>query len=95
MCSAARHGMVGVNVDYRPMSARISSSGAMICLSPMCRSWVSVELRRVPVRLDLCRPDHLAPFLGFLGNQFGEIRRRFGQHHAAKIGKPDFNVRSV
>ena len=44
----------------------------------------------VPVaslRLDVGRPDHLAPFLGVVGDKLGEVGGRAGKHRCAQIGK--------
>src|SRR5262245_22151714 len=40
------------------------------------------------LRLDVARPDHLAPLLGFVGDQLAEVRDRAGKYHAPKVGKP-------
>src|SRR5262249_33734181 len=42
------------------------------------------------LRLDVGRHDHLAPFLGFVGDELAEIGRRASKHRAAQIGKPCF-----
>jgi len=38
-------------------------------------------------RLDVGRPDHLAPLLGFVGNELAEVGWRAGHLNAALIGK--------
>src|SRR5262245_51494980 len=40
--------------------------------------------------LDVGRHNHLAPFLGFVGDEFAEISGRAWKHRAAQIGKPCF-----
>src|SRR5262249_58720171 len=40
------------------------------------------------VQLDVRGPDHLAPFLGFVGDQLAKIGRREREHVAAQVGKP-------
>src|SRR5262245_36070023 len=40
------------------------------------------------LRLDVRRPDHLAPLLGFLSDQLAEVSRRTRKHRAAEIGEP-------
>src|SRR5215831_18269815 len=40
--------------------------------------------------LDVGRYNHLAPFLGFVGDEFAEISGRAWKHRAAQIGKPCF-----
>src|SRR5262245_64281756 len=42
------------------------------------------------LRLDVGRHNHLAPFLGFVGDEFAEISRRACKRRAAQIGKPCF-----
>src|SRR5262245_57822790 len=37
------------------------------------------------LRLDVGRPDHLAPFLGFVGDQLAELDRRSRQRRAAEV----------
>src|SRR5215813_11287459 len=39
------------------------------------------------LRLDVGRPDHLAPLFGFLGNVFAEVGGRAWKHSATKVGK--------
>ena len=38
--------------------------------------------------LDVGRPDHLGPFLGFFRDQLAEVGGRAGKHRAAQVGKP-------
>ena len=38
---------------------------------------------RHSLRLDIRRPDHLAPLLGFVGDELAEIARRARNRHAA------------
>src|SRR5215472_14562258 len=40
--------------------------------------------------LDVGRHNHLAPFLGFVGDELAEISGRACKHRAAQIGKPCF-----
>src|SRR5215475_878283 len=39
------------------------------------------------LHLDVGCPDHLAPFLGLLGNVFAEVGGRAWKHSATKVGK--------
>src|SRR3984893_153204 len=39
------------------------------------------------IRLDICRPDHLAPLFGFVVDQLSEIGRRARKYHAAQVGQ--------
>ena len=40
--------------------------------------------------LDVARPDHLAPFLGFVGDELAEIAGRAGNRRVAEISEPSF-----
>jgi hypothetical protein len=46
------------------------------------------------LRLDVGGPDHLAPLLGFVGDELTEIGGREREHLATEIGKPrlDFGI---
>src|SRR5262245_39065138 len=44
------------------------------------------------VRLDACEPHHLAPLLGFLGDQLAEVSGRTRKHRAAEVCEPRFHV---
>src|SRR5499427_10398136 len=44
------------------------------------------------VRLDACEPHHLAPLLGFLGDQLVEVSARTLKHRAAEVSEPRFHV---
>src|SRR5262249_57537756 len=39
------------------------------------------------LRLDVGEPHHLAPLLGFLGDEFAEIGGRAHEHRTAEVGK--------
>ena len=41
---------------------------------------------RASLRLDVGGPDHLAPFLGFVGDELAEIGGRECEHVATEIG---------
>src|SRR4051812_6263853 len=43
--------------------------------------------------LDVVRPDHLAPLLGFVDNKLSEIGRRAANDCASEFGKPRLNSR--
>ena len=45
------------------------------------------------LRLDFGRPDHLAPLLGFVGNELPEVYRRHRHRHSAKVGEPRLHLR--
>jgi len=38
-------------------------------------------------RLDVGGPDHLGPFVGFLGDQLFKAGGRAGEHHTAQVGE--------
>ena len=42
----------------------------------------------ISVRLDVGRPDHLAPFLGVVGDELAKVGGREREHVATEIGKP-------
>src|SRR6516164_4504809 len=44
------------------------------------------------VRLDVGRPNYLAPLLGFFGDELAEVGRRAHHHRAAQVGKPCFEL---
>src|SRR6516165_12075771 len=44
------------------------------------------------VRLDVGRPDHLAPLLGFVSDELAEFGRRHRQRYAAEVGKPRLHL---
>jgi hypothetical protein len=43
------------------------------------------------IRLDTRKLRHLAPFLGFFGDQFAEIGGRAGEHGSPQTGEPYFD----
>src|SRR6186713_39803 len=43
---------------------------------------------RGSLRLDVGRPDHLAPLLGLVGDELAEVGGRKREHVAAQFGKP-------
>src|SRR5262245_60677806 len=44
-------------------------------------------------RLDVGRPDDLAPFLGLFGNELAKIGRRAGHQNAAQLSEPNLQLR--
>src|SRR5215471_19998193 len=42
--------------------------------------------------LDVGRPDHLAPLLGFVGNEFAEVGGRASKHTDAHVGEPPLQL---
>ena len=46
----------------------------------------SVRWPLTSIRLDICRPDNLAPLFGFVVDQLPEIGRRARKYHAAQVG---------
>jgi len=49
---------------------------------------------RRSLRLDVGRPDHLAPLFGLVGDKLTEVGGRAWKHCATKVGKPrlDFGI---
>src|SRR5262245_12006711 len=45
------------------------------------------------LRLDVGRPNHLAPLLGFVGDELAEVGRRANKHRAAEVSKPRLQPR--
>jgi hypothetical protein len=43
------------------------------------------------LHFDVGRPDHLAPLLGFVGDELPELGGRGRKHGAAQVGKPRLN----
>jgi hypothetical protein len=46
------------------------------------------NIRSRSFRLDVRRPDHLAPLLGIVCDKFAEVGRRACKHRPAQVGKP-------
>jgi len=59
--------------------------------SPNGRLWNIWTARSL--RLDVSRPDHLTPFLGFLSHQLPEFSRRHRHGLAGKLGQTDLQLR--
>src|SRR5262245_34321467 len=47
------------------------------------------------LRLDVGGPDHLAPFLGVVGDELAELERRPRQRRAAEVSETDLHLRVV
>jgi hypothetical protein len=45
------------------------------------------------IPLDIGGPDHLVPFLGFVGDEPAEVGGRAGERHAAEVGQPRLDLR--
>ena len=43
-------------------------------------------------RLDVRDPDHLAPLLGFVGDELSEVGGRARKHRATEVGKPRLHL---
>ena len=53
-----------------------------------------MECPRVPgsVRLDVGRPDHLGPLLGFVDDELAEVGGRAREHRTTRVGKPRLHL---
>ena len=47
---------------------------------------------RGSLRLDVGRPDHLAPLLGFVGDELAEVGGRARKRRAAEVGEPRLDL---
>src|SRR5258705_9078385 len=47
---------------------------------------------QVLLRFDICKLDHLGPFLGFVGDEFAEVGRRTPKYRAVQVGKPRLDL---
>src|SRR4051812_6459799 len=45
------------------------------------------------VRLDAGRPDHLAPFLSFVSDEFAEVGGGTGEYSTTQVGEPSLDLR--
>ena len=55
-----------------------------------------MEYRAVTIGLfglDVCGPDHLAPFLGFIRDELTEVGRRTRKHRTSQVGDPCLHPR--
>ena len=49
--------------------------------------WKAPPLHGSSLRLDACRFDHLAPLLGFVGEELAEFGRRLRRRYDAEVGQ--------
>src|SRR5712671_6390874 len=56
------------------------------------RDLCDIHSRGDLLRLDVGRPDHLAPLLSFLDNELPEFSRRTGKRNATQVGKARLDV---
>src|SRR6516162_6897595 len=78
----ARAAAHSITSSVRPKTPAISLNG---------RLW-NIRAFAASVRLDACEPHHLAPLLGFVGDQLAEVSGRTRKHRAAEVSKPRFHV---
>src|SRR5262245_6096031 len=71
------------------MSARLISTAGTSAIS---RKRVLWNFGSRLLRLDVGRPDYLAPLLGFVGDELGEVGRRARKHCRAQIGNPRLHL---
>jgi len=56
------------------------------------REVMEYPAERALLRLDVGRPDHLGPLLGFRGDELAEVGRREREHVATQVGKPRLDL---
>src|SRR5438874_120422 len=71
------------NKRYRP-DYSVSSSTRQ---RPRFRRTGFMEYVAWSFRLDIARPDHLAPLLGFLSDELAEVSGRTRKHRAAELNE--------
>src|SRR5262245_36701623 len=63
------------------------SSARTNCHSHIGTLWNIRTLKRFSLRLDASELDHLAPLLGFIGDELAELGRRSRQRRAAEVSE--------
>src|SRR5262245_1008981 len=92
---AVKPGMDDEPVVPRPCSRRQDNRkwngpvGPRIRRSGVTEYWIGTA---ASVCLDVGRADHLAPLLGFCGDEFAEVGRRADKRCAAQVGQPLLNL---
>src|SRR5262245_42987940 len=84
-----------IRVGWACAQAMRETAGSAAAPAARCRNclrWGSFmaslsERRDASFCLDVRRPDHLAPLLGFLGDQLAEVGGQAGKNRAAQAGK--------
>src|SRR5262245_66534050 len=71
----------------RSPRARAASGHAGGRHSPNGGLW-NIRVFPASLRLDACELHHLAPLLGFLGDELGEVGGREREYLASEIGQP-------
>src|SRR5262245_13565528 len=74
-----------------PESRHRRLSQGAIPVMAVIRLTAVMECRR-SVWLDVCRSHHLAPLLGFVGDELTEIGGRAHKRRASKVGKPRLDL---
>src|ERR1700730_16854949 len=67
--------------------------GFIVFLSAVLAIGFSNTGLRESIRLGARKGHHLAPLLGFLGDELAEVGGRACEHHAAQVGEPRFDLR--
>src|SRR5215472_12288930 len=81
--SNIRDWTIGLQIRHRlPTAERFSATDVTEYLAGV----------RGSLRLDVGRPDHLGPFLGFVGVELTEIGGREREHVATEIGNPRLHI---
>src|SRR5262249_12343676 len=79
-----RHSPARIERPFRAMSRHFRRTGRLWNIARDRLHW-----------LDVGRPDHLAPFLGFVGDQLAELGRRSRQRRAAEVSDTGLHLRIV
>src|SRR5262249_24932308 len=76
-----------LDLSYRPHHKRLPRQ--RFSATGVTEYWIGTA---ASVGLDVCGPDHLGPFLGFLGDELPEVGGRAGKDSVAHIGDPRLHL---
>src|SRR5262245_39573695 len=89
MRGVVRHSKIGHSTSGS--LSGLPESGWCCRHSPNGRYRISVRISG-SLRLDACELHHLAPLLGFVGDEFAEVRGRACKHSAPELDQPCPNL---